>query len=79
MIWTNDKPEVEGHYWAECVGQLSGRQYKTIVNVYASDDSDGDSDNGDIDTVFWDGENMSINNSSFLRWGSEPIAEPDGE
>jgi len=74
MRYVTSRPEVEGFYWVRCWAPLGAREYETIVKVYF---------NGCFrksvsgpNTVFWDGENISIDDHR-LRAFAGPIPMPE--
>ncbi len=67
--WTTQKPTTAGHYWCVCRGELSGREYVTVVRVYARSTVPG----APVDTVFWDGDNCNLTQDSFVRWSDRPL------
>ena len=70
-MWTKEVPKKEGYYWVQSVGSLLGKDYIHPVHVYSS------KKDGEVDTVFSDGENFSINSDMFVQWYSEQIPMPD--
>ena len=66
MKWTNKKPTIDGFYFVKCVGQLSGNKFTTVVKVY-----------NDCSSVFFDGENYTLNDDAFLEWSDVPIDPPN--
>jgi hypothetical protein len=77
MKYTTSRLVVEGFYWVRCWAALAGREYETIMKVYFNDSfRKSDSGNGP-NTVFWDGENVSIDDDR-LRAFAGPIPRPEG-
>ncbi len=75
MTWTKTLPTQEGFYWVKAVGELSGRQYTTVVKVYDSVPPAYRHMRKPELRVFCDGENFNLTSDSFTEWGSEPIKE----
>lgn len=73
------RPVLAGYYWAKCVAAMSGREYETIVDVYtACRDRDTPESHAQRapDTVFWDGENVSIEDERLLAFAG-PLPRPE--
>lgn len=66
MKWTYDKPNEDGFYFVRISANL-GKEHTNVVHVLTRL-------NGQH-SVFWDGENVSINHERFIKW-SGPIKEP---
>ena len=77
MRYSTSRPTVEGFYWARCWIPLVGREYENIVKVYFSSGYFRSAPGGGPNTVFWDGENVSINDDR-LRAFAGPIPPPEG-
>ncbi len=73
------RPSDSGWYWVKCVGSLSGGEYECIVHVYTAC-RDGDTSESHSkrapDTVFWDSENVSIEDERLLAFAG-PIPRPE--
>jgi hypothetical protein len=76
MRYTTSRPMAEGFYWVWCWAALAGREYETIVKVYFNGAFRLLSGGGP-NAVFWDGENVSINDDR-LRAFAGPIPPPEG-
>ncbi len=72
MKWTKNKPTKKGYYWVRSKTLISGKIKDFIVHVYSS------TPKGTPDTVFWDGENFSLDDETFLKWSDEPVEKPIG-
>jgi hypothetical protein len=72
MAWIEATPTQEGYYWVKAAGVLTGKFNKHVVHVYSSDHYEEKPD-----TVFWDGENFSIDSYLFKKWWDEPIEVPE--
>lgn len=71
MHWTTNSPTKEGFYWCKCYSILKNSTYITVVKAYSSNTK-----TKKVDTVFWDGENFTLNKDDFREWSSEPIEMP---
>jgi hypothetical protein len=63
LQYTTSKPTVDGWYWVKALTS-GGSLYETIAKVYNKGT-----------TVFYDGENFSIDSERFRMWAG-PIPKP---
>jgi hypothetical protein len=75
----HSRPSEPGWYWAKCAALLSDHEYECIVRVYTAckdrDTPEAHSSRAP-DTVFWDGENVSIEDERLLAFAG-PIQTPE--
>lgn len=72
----SERPQIEGFYWAKCMGVLSGRVYETVVKIYTTGVF-GDSAKAPSvpNTVCWDGACVSVEDDRLLAFAG-PISRP---
>ena len=74
------RPTVVGHYWVRYMAPLSGHVHETVVHVYNKKHTMAiiqGAVNGDPpDTVFWDGENVSLEDDRLLAFAG-PLPKPE--
>lgn len=70
MHYTTKLPTKSGFYFVKVEGQLSGKVYETVVNVYSTDPNVSTPN-----TVFWDGDNFRLGDSCFKSFAG-PIETP---